>query len=226
MGCSPWGRWELDMTERPHLHFSLSCVGEGNGNPLQRSCLENPRDGRAWWAAAYGVAQSWTRLSNLAAAAVSSVHGLLQATVLEWLQGTFRTQGLNPRLLRLLCWQAGSLPPGNPDLFKALAESASQGHCNKRHRPRAFILSHSLGRNQGGGVGRPDPSGVGGSVPASPRSLLIPGLWQHRSSLPTASPGVSSESRLPFYKDASQRMKASCQHRTSTDSTGSCSVST
>ena len=44
------------------LHFSLSCIGEGNGNPLQCSCLENPRDGGAWWAAVYGVAQSRTRL--------------------------------------------------------------------------------------------------------------------------------------------------------------------
>ena len=48
--------------ERPHFHFLLSCIGEGNGNPLQCSCLDNPRDGGAWWAAVYGVAQSWTRL--------------------------------------------------------------------------------------------------------------------------------------------------------------------
>ena len=48
MGCSPWGRKELDMTEQLHFHFSLSCIGEGNGNPLQCSCLENPRDGGAW----------------------------------------------------------------------------------------------------------------------------------------------------------------------------------
>ena len=47
------------------LHFSLSCIGEGNGNPLQCSCLENPRDGGAWWAAICGVAQSWTRLKQL-----------------------------------------------------------------------------------------------------------------------------------------------------------------
>ena len=53
------------MTEQLHFHFSLSCIGEGNGNPLQCSCLENPRDGRAWWAAVYGVAQSWTRLKRL-----------------------------------------------------------------------------------------------------------------------------------------------------------------
>ena len=61
-GCSPWGRWWSDTTERLHFHFSLSCIGEGNGNPLQCSCLENPRDGGAWWAAVYGVAQSRTRL--------------------------------------------------------------------------------------------------------------------------------------------------------------------
>ena len=62
VGCSPWGRKESDTTERLHFHFSRSCIGEGNGNPLQSSCLENPRDGGAWWAAVYGVAQSWTRL--------------------------------------------------------------------------------------------------------------------------------------------------------------------
>ena len=65
VGCSPWGRWESDMTERLHFHFSLSCIGKGNGNPLQCSCLENPRDGGAWWAAVYGVAQSRTRLKRL-----------------------------------------------------------------------------------------------------------------------------------------------------------------
>ena len=59
VGYSPWGRKELD-TERLHFHFSLPCIGEGNGNPLQCSCLENPRDGGAWWAAVYGVSQSQT----------------------------------------------------------------------------------------------------------------------------------------------------------------------
>ena len=65
MGCSPRGREESDMTERLPFHFSLSCIGEGNGNPLQCSCLENPRDSGAWWGAVYGVAQSWTRLKRL-----------------------------------------------------------------------------------------------------------------------------------------------------------------
>ena len=58
VGYSPCGREDSDTTERLHFHFSLSCIGEGNGNPLQCSCLENPRDGEAWWAAVYGVAQS------------------------------------------------------------------------------------------------------------------------------------------------------------------------
>ena len=62
VGCGPWGREESDMTERLHLHFSLSCIGEGNGNPLLCSCLENPRGGGAWWAVVYGVSQSWIRL--------------------------------------------------------------------------------------------------------------------------------------------------------------------
>ena len=65
VGCSPWGHEESDTTERLHFHFSLSCIGEGNGGPLQCSCLENPRDRAAWWAAVYGVTQSRTRLKWL-----------------------------------------------------------------------------------------------------------------------------------------------------------------
>ena len=65
VGCSPWGRKELDTTEQLHFHFSLECIGEGNSNPLQCSCLENPRDGGARWAAVSGVAQSQTRLKWL-----------------------------------------------------------------------------------------------------------------------------------------------------------------
>ena len=72
VGCSPWGREESDTTERPHFHFSLSCIGEGNGNPLQCSCLENPRDGGAWWAAVYGVAKSRTQLKRLSSSSSSN----------------------------------------------------------------------------------------------------------------------------------------------------------
>ena len=60
MGYSPWGRYELDTTEQLSFHVSLSCIGEGNGNPLQCFCPENPRDSGAWWAAVCGVAQSQT----------------------------------------------------------------------------------------------------------------------------------------------------------------------
>ena len=63
-GCSPWGHEESNTTKRLHFHFSLSCIGEGNGNPLQCSCLENPRDGGAWKAAVHGVAEGRTRLSD------------------------------------------------------------------------------------------------------------------------------------------------------------------
>ena len=70
VGCSPWGREESDTTEQLHFHFSLSCIGEGNGNPLQWSCLENPRDGGAWWAAVSGVAQSRTRLKRLSSSSI------------------------------------------------------------------------------------------------------------------------------------------------------------
>ena len=65
LGFSPWGRRGSDTTERLHFHFLLLCIGEGNGNPLQCSCLENTRDGGAWWAAVYGVAQSRTLLKWL-----------------------------------------------------------------------------------------------------------------------------------------------------------------
>ena len=78
----PWteepGRWQSmgslgsDTTERLHFHFSLSCIGEGNGNPLQCSCLENPRDRGASWAAICGVAQSRTRLKRLSSSSSSS----------------------------------------------------------------------------------------------------------------------------------------------------------
>ena len=75
VGCGPWGREESDTTEQLCFHFSLSRIGERNGNPLQCSCLENPRDEGAWWAAVYGVAQSRTQLKRLSSS--SSVMILL-----------------------------------------------------------------------------------------------------------------------------------------------------
>ena len=103
VGCSPWGRKESHMTERLHFQFSLSCIGEGNGNPLQCSCLENPRDGGAWWAAISGVAQSRTWLKQLSSSSSSS---LLYSPILtsirdHWENHTFDQTDL--------CWQIRSL---------------------------------------------------------------------------------------------------------------------
>ena len=72
-GCSPWGHWGLDMTEQLHFHFSLSCIGEGNSNPLQCSCLEDPRDSGAWWAAVYGITQRRTQLKWLSSSIAMSI---------------------------------------------------------------------------------------------------------------------------------------------------------
>ena len=92
VGCSPWGRWESDMTEQLPFHFSPSCIGEGNGNPLQCSCLENPRDGGAWWAAVYGVAQSQTRLKQLSSSSSSRLViaflPRIKHLLISWLQST------------------------------------------------------------------------------------------------------------------------------------------
>ena len=110
-GCSPWGRYELVATEQLLFHFSLSCIGEGNGNPLQCSCLENPGDGGAWWAAVYGVTQSQTWLKRLSSSSSSktlcdpmdwslpgfSVHGILQARILEWVAMPFSRGSFLPR---------------------------------------------------------------------------------------------------------------------------------
>ena len=86
------------MTEQLSFHFSLSCIGEGNGNPFQCSCLENPRDRGAWWAAVYGVAQSWTRLKRLSSSSSSRkdkaiamenrwVPAIGRSWVGDWLEG-------------------------------------------------------------------------------------------------------------------------------------------
>ena len=85
IGCSPLGLEESDTTERLHFHFSLSCIGEGNGNPFQYSCRETLRGGGAWWAAIYGVAQSRTRLKRLSS---SSKH-LLRP---QWSETRYKLQ--------------------------------------------------------------------------------------------------------------------------------------
>ena len=101
-GCSPWGHWESDTTERLHFHFSLSCIGEGNGNPLQCSCLENPRDGGVCWAAIYGVAQNRIQLKWLSSRLKSSiVPDMWRLTnELNW-----KMQGNNTKDLQILASQ-------------------------------------------------------------------------------------------------------------------------
>ena len=91
VGYSSWDRWESDTTERLHFHFSLSCTGEGNGNSLQCSCLENPGDGGARWAAIYGVAQSRTRLKRLSSSSSSS---LRQNMPLRYFSDSFVNHGV------------------------------------------------------------------------------------------------------------------------------------
>ena len=82
------GSLESDTTERLHFHFSLSYIGEGNGNPLQCSCLENPRDGGAWWAAIYGLAQSRTQLKQLSSSSIPyhTTPGDFRCLMLTYLQ--------------------------------------------------------------------------------------------------------------------------------------------
>ena len=106
VGCSPWGHEESDTTKQLPFHFSFSCIGEGNGNPLQCSCLENPRHGGAWWVAIYGVAQSRTRLKRLSSGSSSSreawraaIHGVAKSwtrlsdwTEPNWATNTFSFQ--------------------------------------------------------------------------------------------------------------------------------------
>ena len=141
VGCSPWGREESDMTERLHFYFSLSCIGEGNGSPLQYSCLENPMDGKAWWAAVYGVAQSRTRLKRLSSSSSmlyvclltpscltlcdpidwsppgSSV-GILQARILGWVAMVFSKGYSWPRdWTWVSCTAGGFLPSESPKPF-------------------------------------------------------------------------------------------------------------
>ena len=101
VGCSPWGREESDMTERLHFDFSLSCIGEGNGNPLQCSCLENPKDGGAWWAAVSGAAQCQTRLKRLSSSSSSII-----VIISSWDDCNSLPAGLwLPRITSQLCTQ-------------------------------------------------------------------------------------------------------------------------
>ena len=114
VSCSPWGCKESDTTERLHFHFSLSCIEEGNGSPLQCSCLENPRDGGAWWAAVYAVAQSRTRLKRLSSSSISyNQFFYLMILVYTLLKSSFHDMLLWSFLFHSIHWRKSltTVPP-------------------------------------------------------------------------------------------------------------------
>ena len=103
VGCSPWGCQESDTTERLHFQLSLSCIGEGNGNPLQCSCLENPRDRGAWWAATCGATESRTRLKRLSSS--SSIIVLWSEKILDIISISLNVLRFDlwPKMSRMFC---------------------------------------------------------------------------------------------------------------------------
>ena len=120
------GSLRSDTTERLHFHFSLSCIGEGNGTPLQYSCLENPRDGGAWWAAVYGVAQSQTQLKRLSSSSSSEkqAESLLKIHMEEGLKGGLQPGAPSPATISVPI----SLPLHHPG---DQVPVSSQGHRGK-----------------------------------------------------------------------------------------------
>ena len=157
------------MTELLHFHFSLSCIGEGNGNPLQCSCLENPRDGGAWWAAVYGVTQSRTRLKWLSSSSrllfgelVFQGGGIIYCT--EWCPSDLkslmvlpdvcsvyflRPHGLEPT--RLLCsWESPgkNIGVGSHFLLQGIFPTQGWNPCLLNGQAESLPLSH-LGSPKG-----------------------------------------------------------------------------
>ena len=123
-GLQSMGSLELDTSKRLHFHFSLSCTGEGNGNPLQCSCLENPRDGEAWWATICGVAQGQTRLKRLSSSSSSSKH-------ISWYTWPNISSGI---YLRRECWTSRLW-----SLAEELRFHMSRGMAKKKQRKWSTI---------------------------------------------------------------------------------------
>ena len=126
------GSLRVDTTERLHFHFSLSCIGEGNGNPLQCSCLENPRDGGAWWAAVCGVAQSRTRLKRLSSSSSSTSDTALQHKSVQTVTKILPTHSL--------------FPPGNQSqqtlsVWLHLSHSSPKHICKQREKMVLWIFT-------------------------------------------------------------------------------------
>ena len=129
-GLQSMGSLESDSTEWLHFHFSLSCTGEGNGNPLQCSCLENPRDGGAWWATVYGVAQSRTRLKRLSSSSSSTHAPNPKALYYLLLLGNHKTEWLNLKHFSFCgsgIWKQLSLVPLAQDGSWSYSQGASWG---------------------------------------------------------------------------------------------------
>ena len=152
MGCSPWGLEELDTTS-----LSLSCIGEGNGNPLQCSCLENPRDGRAWWAAISGVAQNRTWLKWLSSSSSSHIYyGFVAEEHLfkvlddhEWMSHsslTLKSQGLD--IIKVTNVKSSGVFLGcpNPKVDLGIQSSLIMGHW---HFGVFFTTIHTGEREKG-----------------------------------------------------------------------------
>ena len=126
----------MDTTERLHFHFSLSCIGEGNGNPLQCSCLENPREGGAWWAAVYGVAQgrTWLKWLSSRCTITSSTTGKKKTTSRQlWFTG----------LLRWFSGKESTCQAGDSGLIPGSGRSPREGNGNTL---RYFCLENPMDR--------------------------------------------------------------------------------
>ena len=123
------------MTERLHFHFSVSCIGEGNGNPLQCSCLENPRDGGAWWAAVYRVAQSRTRLKRLSSSTeIQSALFLLRIQHVHWIQNSKSCEPMGSHYSRNICRCYGATEE------ETQGGSLNQPECQKRKLAKSHKL--------------------------------------------------------------------------------------
>ena len=150
VGCSPWGREELDTTEWLHFHFSLSCIGEGNGNPLQCSCLENPRDGGAWWAAIYGVAQSRTRLKRLSSSkeGIYVIRILLAKSLKRYspnLNHTKIRNSFGSEILAYICTLQGDSAGKRLIILRSFILVFSPIICLQLHHPQTDLKRYTYG---------------------------------------------------------------------------------
>ena len=132
VGCSPWGCKESDTSERLHFHLLLSRIGEGNSNPFQCYCLENPRDGGASWASIYGIAQSWVQLKQLSS---SSSSCCFYSSIFHWFYEAFPWQVDRNLCAPIICWGTQ---------FSSVAQSCPT-LCNPMDYSRpGFAVHHQL----------------------------------------------------------------------------------